>query len=285
MGSLAARATWVALWLALSAASACGARRGAPGDRGDPGGGDAASGADAGDRPDAGRGDPDPDPGRDAATDAPADPSGRPVGAACTDAAECAGGLCLLDLPGGYCSQGACDARDCPAGSTCTYRVRDDGSGDYACLADCASPRDCRTEDGYTCDGYGTCSPGRETEDPDGGVPEGCTDPWSTDCPLHQACDLDTHECVTACSQDQPCHGGCCLRGQCVGGTDLDACGAEGWRCYDCGADCDQGAGCDAAAGICACDTCTPSGAPCSVDFNDCCSGFCAGLGGDTHCG
>lgn len=275
---------WLSWVLALLLVGGCHSRRegddeGGDGDVDADGDGDGdRDGRDAGGGRDAAAGDPDAGGGRDAA------PDGRPVGAACSADGECADGWCL-DLPGGYCSRRDCDANDCPAGSTCSYLVRDEGSI-YACLANCDEPSDCRVGAGYWCgDGYWTCYLGGPPEDPDGGVPEGCNDPWSTDCPLHQACDLDTHECVTACSQDQPCHEGCCDRGQCVAGDALDACGAEGWRCYDCGADCDSGAGCDVEAGICECDTCTPSGAFCNVDFNDCCSGFCAGLNGDTHCG
>lgn len=85
---------------------------------------------------------------------------GRPqpafdIGAACTSASSCNRAACITDLPGGYCTQEACDIVGCPAGSSCWNLG---GQEQYfACLRDCAQPSECRTAQGYTCDSDQTC--------------------------------------------------------------------------------------------------------------------------------
>ena len=61
--------------------------------------------------------------------------------------------LSCLQLPGGYCSRTMCDHTGCPAGSTC-YGF--DGGQTFACLQNCVSDGQCRTNEGYECDDYGT---------------------------------------------------------------------------------------------------------------------------------
>jgi len=83
----------------------------------------------------------------------------RPVGSACTSAADCADGACL-DLPSGYCTLEDCLNATCPAGSTC-FQLSAGGS---ACFVDCTSPAQCRVSEGYTCDADNTCYPGMAPE-------------------------------------------------------------------------------------------------------------------------
>jgi len=189
-----------------------------------------------------------------------------------------------LSLPGGYCSRVNCDAAGCPAGSQCFYLA---GSGTYACLKSCTASSDCRTAEGYICDSTQTCYPGGSGgtggTGGSGGMTGQCSDPWGRDCPTGHACDLTTHLCVTTCSQDRPCNGGCCSAGSCVAGTDVNACGSSGWHCYNCATGCTQGAACGGT--TCQCTSgCIPSGQACSVGTNGCCSGFCGGLNGNTRC-
>jgi serine protease len=79
------------------------------------------------------------------------------VGAACTGQAQCPGGFCATNYPGGYCTQD-CTIQNCPAGSKCY--LFENATAAY-CLASCSSPSDCRT--GYTCyddrAGGGICQP------------------------------------------------------------------------------------------------------------------------------
>ena len=62
----------------------------------------------------------------------------------------------------------------------------------------------------------------------------GCKVP--TDCPLNMACDTMTGACVTACSQQQLCNGGCCDTNgnKCVTGVIVQACGGNGQACAQC---------------------------------------------------
>ena len=94
----------------------------------------------------------------------PPDMALAPVGAACSDNAQCATGFCghsglFVSVPGGYCTLDCGPGKGtCPAGSACGHL---NGVGDY-CLSSCpADP--CRTGAGYQC-----CAPG-------GKGPKGCT--------------------------------------------------------------------------------------------------------------
>jgi len=82
-------------------------------------------------------------------------------GEACTDAIECAGGICTIYWPGGYCTEacGLTAALDCPAGGHCVVQ----GGLGPTCMADCSpTSAPCRTD--YTCgdadmDGVYECYP------------------------------------------------------------------------------------------------------------------------------
>ena len=87
----------------------------------------------------------------------------RGVGAPCSTAQECDGGLCLkhlshLQFPRGFCSAdvpeaGAC----CPDGS---LGVRIPGLDLRPCLTRCVTDSDCRADDGYFCFlTFGVCFP------------------------------------------------------------------------------------------------------------------------------
>jgi len=75
------------------------------------------------------------------------------IGAACVNAADCNRNTCL-GLPGGYCSQEACNIVGCPTGSRC-FRL---GLEDYhVCLKTCSSSSQCRQAESYVCDSDSTC--------------------------------------------------------------------------------------------------------------------------------
>jgi serine protease len=84
------------------------------------------------------------------------------VGGACTGNADCPGGECVTNYPGGYCTQ-ECSDTACPVGSRC-YSVG--SAGVRACLADCTEQvgtgqGDCRPN--YVCyavsTSVGACQP------------------------------------------------------------------------------------------------------------------------------
>lgn len=84
---------------------------------------------------------------------------GRPVppfdiGNACATASDCAHNACITGLPGGYCTQEACNIVSCPIGSRCFTLGLEDV---HVCLETCASSSSCRQSDGYTCDTDNTC--------------------------------------------------------------------------------------------------------------------------------
>lgn len=108
------------------------------------------------------------------------DQSASAIGGACVDNSVCgAGGECLTNWPGGYCSS-ECRATPCPLGSKCidfgtvqaclatcvgpragrsscraSYVCEDDGTGAGVCIPACTSAADCG---GATCDlGTGYC--------------------------------------------------------------------------------------------------------------------------------
>jgi hypothetical protein len=83
------------------------------------------------------------------------------LGASCTSSDECGGGLyCEASLPGGYCTTDCAGSADCPSGGQCFSLVDATGEQYAVCLQSCASPSECRTSEGYTCDVDNTCYPG-----------------------------------------------------------------------------------------------------------------------------
>ena len=108
----------------------------------------------------------------------PGEPAkGFDIGDACGLDTDCESLMCL-QLPGGYCTKSHCQFTGCPSGSTC-YGFESGGS---ACLQDCTSANQCRENEGYTCDSYGSCWP---AEGPvvtawDASVgPEDCATAWA----------------------------------------------------------------------------------------------------------
>lgn len=86
------------------------------------------------------------------------------LGAPCESDDDC-DDICLLDLPGGYCTTLCEDA--CPNDGQCFVLFEDDDNG--YCLQTCAESSMCREGEGYVCDVDDTCYPG----EPD---PPICTD-------------------------------------------------------------------------------------------------------------
>jgi serine protease len=88
-----------------------------------------------------------------------ADPPGQ-VGSPCDGPEDCAfapDADCIVTFNGGYCSR-LCDDGRCGDGAAC--EVLDcDGEPCAVCLRECVSDSQCRFDDGYTCDGFGTCTP------------------------------------------------------------------------------------------------------------------------------
>jgi len=93
------------------------------------------------------------------------------IGATCESAADCdIEGVCIVDGPGGMCSQRCADpgqAGACPLGSYCDRKPLTTDTDERAemmlCLPACKSQDDCR--DGYECTGVSggpgkVCQPG-----------------------------------------------------------------------------------------------------------------------------
>lgn len=129
------------------------------------------------------------------------------LGAPCQADADCDGGLCLTDLPGGYCTQDCADGAGCPAEGSC-WSFGDTLS---ACLLNCQASAECRRADGYICDGDNTCYPGEEVVPPgDGEIGAPCQ--ATADCGAGGACVRDGFPdgyCVQfGCSDASPCPAG-----------------------------------------------------------------------------
>ncbi len=136
----------------------------------------------------------------------------------------------------------------------------------------------------------------------------GCTNTYS--CPVGQACNSVTKKCGTACSTNQQCNGACCTaatNGTCQPGTANNACGVAFGMCTNCTVagvgplcltsgvsnqvcgcndqtDCSAPRECKAGAGRSYKWCCLPPGAFCVIGNNQCCSGSCSGIGGNTKC-
>ena len=81
------------------------------------------------------------------------------LGAPCSTSEDCGGGLyCDVELPGGYCTTDCFSDTDC-SGGLCFPLVS--GELEYqVCLKSCTDTSECGRNDGYICDGDGTCYPG-----------------------------------------------------------------------------------------------------------------------------
>lgn len=83
------------------------------------------------------------------------------VGAPCADDGDCrfaADAACITSFSGGYCSR-LCDLDGaCGEGAACELLECDTGPC-AVCLVQCVSDSQCRFDEGYLCDGYGTCTP------------------------------------------------------------------------------------------------------------------------------
>jgi hypothetical protein len=108
----------------------------------------------------------------------PGEPAkGFDIGDACGMDTDCESLLCL-QMPGGYCTKVYCEQSGCPSGSTCYY-FENFGT---ACLDDCTSDSQCRENEGYTCDDWGSCWPaeGPVVTDWDPSVAAGdCASAWA----------------------------------------------------------------------------------------------------------
>ena len=133
----------------------------------------------------------------------------------CTQASDCPP-LRACNKGTGQCEV-ACSAMQPCSSGCCTGMISGacvDGASHQACgsgtvCADC-------TKQGLECTGI-TC---------------GCT--RAADCPAGKACDVMSRKCVTACTPNQPCNGGCCRNGMCSAGTDNASCGTDGGTCNPC---------------------------------------------------
>jgi hypothetical protein len=110
----------------------------------------------------------------------PRTPGASHIGQSCASDLDCAGGVCLEWLQGGYCTVTGCSFADpCPGGSICAPLHQDEIEF-TACLQRCDMLDDCRTEHQYTCDRDMTCwpSPGEGV----GLYPEGGPCRMDTEC-------------------------------------------------------------------------------------------------------
>jgi len=88
------------------------------------------------------------------------------LGDPCVDNSNCRSDICLTALPSGYCSA------LCQTSDTCGENGSCWNLGEQRfCLKNCSSSTECRSNDGYICDGDDTCFPGDS-------VPETSAD-WS----------------------------------------------------------------------------------------------------------
>ena len=121
--------------------------------------------------------------------------AGSVVGRECSDDSMCADGICITDLPGGYCSAVCVSSDECPGGSVCVMV----GMGSSVCLDSCdpLGTDECRPGYGCAVGAGAVCIPGCEEDadceggaecDPSGGFSgEGrCFNP---DASLGDACD------------------------------------------------------------------------------------------------
>ncbi|MCK6573067.1 hypothetical protein L6V77_18450 [Myxococcota bacterium] len=151
-----------------------------------------------------------------------APPAAGSLGAPCERDADCDGGVCITDLPGGYCSSD-CENTDCPEGGSCWQL----GETAFRCLLNCADDGACRAGEGYVCDADDTCFPGG------GGGPAGAGEVGGP-CAADEDCGADG-SCIPASDADGPTGfaDGYCIQ---LGCSDASPCPA-GSTCYDIGSD------------------------------------------------
>lgn len=85
---------------------------------------------------------------------------GGASGTECSQDSDCnftTDAICIQDWQGGYCSR-LCDDGYCGAGASCEL-LDCDGAPCNICLVTCVTDSQCRTDEGYVCDSYGTCTP------------------------------------------------------------------------------------------------------------------------------
>lgn len=127
----------------------------------------------------------------------------------------------------------------CGGDDSTTTGVPDSSANDTSSSADTGSKPDTSTKDSSVADSSGgKDASGKDASDASSVVDAadaGCLVP--TDCPANMACNTTTGGCVTACSQQQLCNGGCCdTNGNtCVMGVIVQACGGNGQACAQCG--------------------------------------------------
>jgi hypothetical protein len=151
-----------------------------------------------------------------------APPAAGSLGAPCERDADCDGGVCITDLPGGYCSSD-CENTDCPEGGSCWQL----GETAFRCLLNCADDGACRAGEGYVCDADDTCFPGG------GGGPAGAGEVGGP-CAADEDCGANG-SCIPASDADGPTGfaDGYCIQ---LGCSDASPCPA-GSTCYDIGSD------------------------------------------------
>ncbi len=197
-----------------------------------------------------------------------AGPMGLPsntAGKACSDDADCGGGMCAaqvtgiglgampISAPGGYCTATCMTDVECGAGGACVLTLGATIAGQ--CFATCASMGDCR--DGYQCGGGfmlagvvvpDTCRPTPDTDQLEDDVAgDACME--AADCPggtclksrmeLVSTVELPGGYCSGRCLEDAHCGaGGVCLpallsgAGSCYQSCADDAdCTRDGYRC------------------------------------------------------
>jgi hypothetical protein len=123
------------------------------------------------------------------------------LGAACTSDNDCDGGVCVTGLPGGYCSN-FCEAdtvlEDCGANGSCWNL----GQPQMVCLLNCVGDDECRTGEGYICDGDDTCFPSNPGGG--GGAPPGENPDICDNEPLACVGETVSDFSLTNCGTGQP---------------------------------------------------------------------------------
>jgi hypothetical protein len=173
------------------------------------------------------------DAGFDAGFDAHIDRMG--IGDECTGTTDCPG-ICITELPGGYCTATCETDEDCPESTACIGL----GGGFSGCLVTCdpsATERECRM--GYGC--------GASMFLPAPICLPGCTD--DTDCPMGRSCDpTGGREGAGACIDPSAMIGDACVASsECPAGGSCfreETSGIPGGTCGGRGCDVETNTGC-----------------------------------------